>query len=206
MVKSRREEYADATKNALLDAAEAAFATRGFAATSLDDVAAAARVTKGALYHHFENKQALFEAVFLRLSEVMAARVGEVAASKRDPWNQLVAGMGAFLAMCEEGPYRRIAMEEGPAALGWDRWRELDDPYGFLPFRAALQYVADAGAIKHSSLDMLATMLFGAVSEAAMAIAKAPPSERTAVRRAAERTLATMLGAFRVPPGRIRQR
>jgi AcrR family transcriptional regulator len=206
MVKSRREEYADATKQALLDAAEESFASRGFAATSLDDVAAAARVTKGALYHHFENKQALFEAVFLRLSEQMAASVGEVAASKREPWNQALAGIGAFLAMCEEGRYRRIAMEEGPAALGWDRWRELDDPYGYAPLRAALQYLADAGVIKHTSLDMLATMLFGAVSEAAMAVAKAPPGERTAVRRAAERTVATMLGAFRVPPGRIRQR
>ena len=84
MVKSRRAEYADATKEALLEAAEVSFAERGFAATSLDDVAAAARVTKGALYHHFENKQHLFEAVFLRLEDTVVANTAAAASSKRD--------------------------------------------------------------------------------------------------------------------------
>jgi len=197
MVKSRREEYAETTKDALLDAAEAAFVERGFAATSLDDVAAAARVTKGALYHHFENKQRLFEAVFVRLEEAAIARTTEAATTKRDPWNQALAGLGAFLEMCEEDRFRRIVLEEGPAALGWHRWRELEEPYGISVLRAELQYMADAGVIRKASLDVLASMLYGALTEAAFAVSAAAPADRTATRRAAERTLATLLGGFR---------
>jgi AcrR family transcriptional regulator len=197
MVKSRREEYADSTKQALLDAAETAFVERGFAATSLDDVAAAARVTKGALYHHFENKQRLFEAVFLQLEDAMVAKTAEAATAKRDPWNQALAGIGSFLETCEDDRFRRIVLEEGPAALGWERWRELDDPYGISLLRGTLKYLADSGVINKTSLDMLASMLFGALTEAALAVSAAPPGERTATRRAAEKTFATMLGAFR---------
>jgi AcrR family transcriptional regulator len=202
MVKSRREEYADATKEALFDAAEAAFTDKGFAATSLDDVAAAARVTKGALYHHFENKQRLFEAVFVRLEEAAIARTAEAATSKRDAWNQALAGFGAFLEMCEEDRFRRIVLEEGPAALGWHRWRELEEPYGISLLRAELQYMADAGVIRKASLDMLASMLYGALTEAAFAVSSAAPADRTATRRAAEKTLATLLGGFRRLPAK----
>ena len=159
MVKSRRAEYADATREALLEAAEVSFAERGFAATSLDDVAAAARVTKGALYHHFENKQHLFEAVFLRLEDTVVVNTAAAASSKRDPFNQALAGFGGFLAMCEDDRFRRIVLEEGPAALGWKRWRELDEPYGISLLRATLQYLVDAGAIKKTSIDMLARSL-----------------------------------------------
>ena len=106
--------------------------------------------------------------------------------------------------MCEDDRFRRIVLEEGPAALGWKRWRELDEPYGISLLRVTLQYLVDAHAIKTTSIDMLASMLFGALTEAALAITSAAPEDRTATRRVAEKTLATMLGAFRAPSPRHR--
>jgi AcrR family transcriptional regulator len=199
MVKTRREEYAESTREALLDAAERAFVERGYAGASLDDVAAEARVTKGALYHHFANKQALFEAVFLRLDELIVARTAAAMSSStsRDPLRQALAGIGGFLELCEDTRFRRVVLEEGPAALGWARWRELDEPYGLAPINAALRQLVAAGVLSVGSVDVLARMLFGALMEAAMAIAHEEPSRRKATRSAVERSLATMLEGFR---------
>jgi AcrR family transcriptional regulator len=197
MVKSRREEYADATRAALLDAAEQAFVDRGYAGASLDDIAAEARVTKGALYHHFANKQALFEAVFLRLQEVAAVRTANAASAEQDPFHQARVGVAAFLDLCEDTRYRRVVLEEGPAALGWARWRELDEPFGLAPTEAAIRHMVEEGALVVDSVEVLARLLFGALTEAAMAIADASSAKRKATRRAAEQTLVTMLEGFR---------
>src|ERR1700704_452027 len=74
-VKSRREEYTEATRRALLDAAADLFATSGYAATSIEDVVSRARVTRGALYHHFRSKEDLFEAVYTELEEAAMVRI-----------------------------------------------------------------------------------------------------------------------------------
>src|SRR5919109_3664921 len=95
--KSRRELYSEATRAALLETARAMFAERGFARTSLDEIANATQVTRGAVYHHFESKQALFEAVLESLEKDMAERVVAAAAGQPDPWQAALAGLDAFL-------------------------------------------------------------------------------------------------------------
>src|SRR3954453_12873949 len=119
---TRREEYAAATRQAVLDSAAALFADRGFGGTSLDEVAKTARVTRGAVYHHFENKQALFLAVLEELDAQTMAAVGARSASAPSTWEAAIAGLDAFLDRCLDRRYQRVCFEEGPTALGFVAW------------------------------------------------------------------------------------
>ena len=96
VVKGRRQEYKELTRAALLDTAARQFAERGFAATTIDDVAAAARVSKGTVYYHFEDKAELFEAVFRDRQNRLVVTVAEaVARVNGGPWEQMDAGLDA---------------------------------------------------------------------------------------------------------------
>ena len=121
-------ERTEATTTALVDAARDLFARDGYAATSLDAVAAKARVTKGAVYHHFEGKQQLFEAVFMREVERLSALMPAVYASKRDPWDAFEACCRAFLEECLEPGLQRIMLLDALAAMGWDGVRRMEAP------------------------------------------------------------------------------
>ena len=123
---TRRQDYSSSTKRALLDNATELFAVHGYAGTSLDEVVAAARVTKGALYHHFPSKLALFESVFLRLQEKTTREIEKKINSSKDPWDRAQAGLRAFLEVCREPHFRRICLQEGPVALGHERWQEAE--------------------------------------------------------------------------------
>ena len=173
-VKSRREEAVDATRAALLDSALRHFTERGFAATSLDDVVREARVTKGALYHHFKGgKLALFEAVFeevdLRLAEQIMAQVPPDAG----PWEVVHAGLDAYLEGCADPVVRRIMFQEGPVALGWARWRELDGCSARDLLSGAVQGLLDAGEIRPQPVELLTRLLFTTLGEAGMSVAEA---------------------------------
>src|SRR2546429_9158214 len=122
-VRSRRELYSEATRAALLDEATRLFAARGYAGTSLEDVAAASQVTRGAVYHHFDGKQALFEAV-LDAQETRAIARITAAATAADPLDAARQALDAFLDQCCDPVYGRLVWLEGPTALGWHRWRE----------------------------------------------------------------------------------
>jgi Transcriptional regulator len=117
-VKSRREQYSDATREALLETATEMFGSRGFGGTSLDDIATATRVTRGAVYHHFASKQAVFEEVLESLEMRMVQRVTEAAAREPHPWDAAMAGLEAFLDHCCDPIYGRLCWQEGPVALG----------------------------------------------------------------------------------------
>src|SRR3954471_24173919 len=106
--KSRRELYSESTRAALLETASAMFVERGYAQTSLDDIATATQVTRGAVYHHFESKRALFEVVFIDLEKQMVERVLAAASAHDDPWAAAMAGLGTFLDCCEQAVYGRL--------------------------------------------------------------------------------------------------
>ena len=129
-VRSRRELYSEATRAALLDEATRLFATRGYAGTSLEDVAVASQVTRGAVYHHFDGKQALFEAV-LDAQETRAITRITAAATADDPLNEALQALDAFLDQCCDPVYGRLVWLEGPTALGWHRWRECEQKYAY---------------------------------------------------------------------------
>jgi AcrR family transcriptional regulator len=175
--RSRREEYSDATRAALVASAGHLFAAQGYTATSLDDVAADARVTKGALYHHFSGKQALFAAVFESL-EVAAVRLIRAAVQGEDDlWAGALAATRAYLTICA-GEHGRLVVQEGPVALGWSTWHEHEERYGLGVTREIVQALVDAGEAPQLPVEMLARMVFGMHLAAAHAIVAAHDKQR----------------------------
>ena len=173
-VKTLREEAVDATRTALLDSAEALFAQKGFAATSLDEVVSAARVTKGALYHHFRGgKLAVFEAVFERADRRLADRIAAAVPADATLWELVEVGIDAYLEACTDPVLRRIMFQEGPVALGWSRWRELDGCASRELLAAAVSGLLEAGEIRPQPAPLLVRLLFTTLGEAGMSVAEA---------------------------------
>ncbi|MEV0668555.1 TetR/AcrR family transcriptional regulator [Actinomadura luteofluorescens] len=129
-VKGRRAEYKELTRSAVLDAAAALFADQGFTATTIDDVAQAARVSKGTVYYHFTDKAHLFEAVFRDRQERLAEDVAAAAMRHDRPWPRLDAALDAYLEGTVTDAAHRSLLQQAPAALGAERCRELDEQMG----------------------------------------------------------------------------
>jgi AcrR family transcriptional regulator len=180
-VKSRRELYSEATRAALLDEATALFAERGYAGTSLEDVALASRVTRGAVYHHFASKQALFEAVLDRQEARVTAEV-IAAASTADPWDAAMLALDTYLTHCCDPVYGRLVWLEGPAALGWRRWRECEKDYAYGLVERFIRDLVDGGYLRDAAFDSLVRFSFWMLGGAGLAVAEAPPEDKPRVR------------------------
>lgn len=197
-VKSRRAEYAEVTRAAIVGAAIARFSADGFARTSIDAIAETARVTKGGIYHHFRDKAELFEAAFVAMEERLLAKVQERVAGIEDPWDLMAAGIDLFLAECCHQDFRRIALQDAPAALGWSRWKEIEERYFLGLVTAALDGLAAAGLIEVPSGDLTARVLLGALAEAGLAVAAADDPNRERARAA--RLLTRLLHGLHAEP------
>ncbi len=169
-----QKERSEATTASLVSAARALFAARGFADTSIEDVLNAASVTRGALYHHFDSKTALFRAAFEEQEKILTLAVAHAAAAKRGAWPAFRAGCEAFLEACLDPDTQRIILIDAPAVLGWDVMREIESRYALALLRAGLEAMMKEGKLARRPIDTLASILLGALSEAAMAIARAP--------------------------------
>ena len=180
-VKSRREMYSEATRAALLDTATALFAERGYAGTSLEDVASASQVTRGAVYHHFASKQALFEAV-LELQEARVTAEVLAAASAPDPWDAALLALDAYLTHCCDPVYGRLVWLEGPAALGWHRWRECEKNYAYGLVERFIRDLVEAGYLEDRAFDSLVQFSFWMLGGAGLAVAEAPAADRPRLR------------------------
>ena len=180
-VKSRRELYSEATRAALLDEATTLFAERGYAGTSLEDVASASRVTRGAVYHHFASKQALFEAV-LDLQEERATTEIVAAAAAANPWDAAMLALDAYLSHCCDPVYGRLVWLEGPAALGWHRWRECEKKYSYGLVEQFIRDLVEGGHVDGRAFDSLVQFSFWMLGGAGLAVAEAPPEDKPRVR------------------------
>ena len=164
-----------ATRAALVGAARPLFAERGYAAVGTEEIVRAAGVTRGALYHHFGGKEALFLAVFEQVEEELLEQIGErVAASgATDPLAALRAGLDEMLALAADPGLAQITLLDAPAVLGWEQWREVGWRYGMGLTEAVLQAAVEAGEIRDQPLRPLAHVLLGALDEAALYVARA---------------------------------
>jgi AcrR family transcriptional regulator len=176
---SRRAQYSASTRKALVRSATKLFAERGYAGTSLDEVVARARVTKGALYHHYQGKQALFEAVFDQVEQKAQATIAKRIAKVRDPWERALEGLRGYLEVCEDPTYRRIVIQEGPVRLGFDRWREAEErmTYGLMS-DIVRGLLADFDA-PDRVVETFSQIFFGAVSSAGLWVADSDDPEQT---------------------------
>jgi AcrR family transcriptional regulator len=137
-VKTLRERQAEATRQLLVSVARQLFAERGYAATSIEEIIQGAGVARGALYHHFSGKDALFRAVYDEVQADIATRVVAAALAVPEPWEAVRAGLSAFLDACLEGEFRRIVVLDSVPVLSQDMWD---------------------GVIEHNELPMLRTVL-----------------------------------------------
>jgi AcrR family transcriptional regulator len=174
-------ERSEATVSELLAAARDRFAHDGYAGTSLDAIAAAAGVTKGALYHHFSGKRDLFLAVFEEEQRRLVGMVAEAYSGQEDPWDAFYEGCRAYLEASADPAVQRIVALDAPSALGWDTVREIETQTSFGSIVAGLKRAMKAGRIPERPAEPLAHLLFGAIGEGAMAIATAD-DQRKALR------------------------
>jgi AcrR family transcriptional regulator len=135
-------------------------------------------VTRGALYHHFANKQDLFRATFEEIEHELTERVAAAAMTAKDPIEALHYGCREFLDATMDPVVQRIVLLDAPAVLGWQTWRELDARYGLGLVIFALKAAMDAGAIARQPVEPLAHMLLAALNEAAMLMAGAADTDR----------------------------
>jgi len=180
-VKSRQAQHSASTRAALLRVARRMFAEHGYSATATEEVVRRARVTRGALYHHFRDKKALFIAVMDEEQKKLAAQALEVAAAQPDPWSALIASANAFLDACLDPAVQQIVLIDAPAVLGLEQWRESDQSYYLANTKAAIEAAIDLGLVQRQPVAPLAHIIFGALNEAAMLIAHA--DDEVAARR-----------------------
>jgi AcrR family transcriptional regulator len=172
---------AAATKAAIVEAARRAFAEHGYAATTLGAVAAAAGVTKGALYHHFADKRALFQAVFVELEAELDARCRSAAAAADTPLGAFVAGCEAWLDVATTPAYQRIAVVDAPAVLGVAEWHAIDTALGLATIEGGLRALHRAGLLAAPATPARAVVLFGALTEAGLSLARGDGPDRQAL-------------------------
>jgi AcrR family transcriptional regulator len=164
-----------ATREALVAAARRLFGAQGFAEVSTDAIAAEAGVTRGALYHQFADKVALFDAVVDAVEADIAARLaGEAAAAGvSDPVEGMRQAVRVWLEICIEPEIHRIALIDGPSVLGWAHWREVCQRHVFGLVQAVLTQGMEMGRIRPQPVRPLAHAFMGASDEAALYVAEA---------------------------------
>jgi len=192
-------EQADATRSALLAAARELFTDRGYAATSTTEIVARAGVTRGALYHHFPAKHDLFRAVFEQLEAEVTDHVAHEALAGADPLEQLRVGSRAYLDVCLDPAVQRVVLVEGPSVLGWETWQEIESRYGYGLVVAGVEAAMAAGLVDTQPVAPLAHVLFGALTEAGMVVARAgdPRAARAEMDEAMDRLLDGLRSARR---------
>jgi AcrR family transcriptional regulator len=170
--KDRREAQGDATRLALLSAARELFGDSGYAATSIEEVAARANVTKGAVYHHFGGKANLFQQVY---EQVMREVSDQVVSRFNEPdhWVALTSGCQLMIDAQLDPAVRRIALHDARSVLSWDVVHLIESRYGAVGIRGALRKAMHGGVVEPQPLRPLALLLAGALSEACFYVADA---------------------------------
>ena len=178
-----RAERAEATRGELVRVARELFAERGYGGVGTEEIVRRARVTRGALYHHFRDKRDLFRAVHEELEQGLVEEITARIAGIEDPIELLETATRAFLDACTDPAMIQIALVDAPNVLGWSEWREIDAKYGLGLTTMGLQLAMDSGALEHHDTRVLGHLVLGALGEAAMLIgnAKDPKAARAEV-------------------------
>jgi len=192
-----------ATRGALLGAARELFAAGGYAGVSTEELVRRAGVTRGALYHHFEGKRDLFRALVEELEGELEEIVLGVArgALERsgDAAEAYAAGFDAFLDACARPEIGRVLFVDGPSALGWEEWHEIDARYALAQTEAGLRALISAGRMEDRPVEPLARLLHGASIEAALYVTAA--GDKEGAKREVREAMGLLLGAAGIGSG-----
>ncbi len=174
MVK-RTKSDADKTREGLLESAAHYFSQQGYADTSIAEICERAGTTKGALFHHFENKEALFLAVWTKLQTDMdeeARKAAFSARSLKDPYAAFLAGCRTYLKWASRADYQQIVLTDGPAVLGIAGWYESDHHLGNRNVESGIRYLAKKGIVAPENVKALAIMVQSALNGCGFALAR----------------------------------
>lgn len=195
-VKPLRARQAEATRALLIDVARESFTERGYGATSIDDIIQQAGVARGALYHHFSGKEALFRAVYETVEGEVVTRVLEAAAAETSPWDSVRAGLSAFLDACLEPSFRRIVVLDSVSVLQ-SKVLELGvDPVELPMLRTVLTPLLGTTTFEGMAIDALTYVSLGGLYGASLYIARAsdPLAARAEVDLVLDRLISGLLG------------
>ncbi|HEV2297325.1 MAG TPA: TetR/AcrR family transcriptional regulator [Candidatus Acidoferrales bacterium] len=191
-------EKAASTKTKIIAVARRLFASRGYEGTSTEAVLDRSHVSRGALYHHFENKEALFAAVLEAVEVDITDATASVRANVTDPVEALQRGFNRFLELACETEVRQIVLIDAHSVLGWQKWREIEERYGLGRLKQALKLVAATGRIREDMVDVFAHILLASLIEVAFLVARSPDPRaaaktgRKAIKEFLERVLAAL--------------
>ncbi|MCT6924221.1 TetR/AcrR family transcriptional regulator [Metasolibacillus sp.] len=172
MKRSKEESYETISK--LKGIARKHFAEHGYAATVLDEIVEEANLTRGAIYHHFGSKKGLFLAVLESIQSEVAEKVESEAAKSEDLWDQLILGCHAFVTAAVEEKNKQILLIDGPAVLGWETWRSMDEKGSMRLLYEQLEMMQHQGYFESISIKALTHILSGALNESVLWIAQMP--------------------------------
>jgi AcrR family transcriptional regulator len=193
-VKPLRVRQAEATRSLLIDVARENFTEHGYAATSIDDIIQQAGVARGALYHHFPGKEALFRAVYEAVEGEVVARVMQAAASQASPWDAVRAGLSAFLDACLEPAFRRIVVLDSVSVLQANVLKVGTDPVELPMLRTVLGPLLSTTTFAGIAVDALTYVALGGLYGASLYIARA--SDPLGARAEVNLVLDTLIGGL----------
>ncbi|GED66351.1 TetR family transcriptional regulator [Brevibacillus reuszeri] len=177
-MKTSKAEQAKLTISKLTEVARDFFTTYGYADAAMEDLVKKAGLTRGALYHHFGNKEGLFMAILDLVQKEIAERVETEAGKSSDPWEQLLLGCLAFVSAAVENQNRRILLIDGPSVVGWEAWRKMDEQHSMRLLREQLEDMAQQGYLKSFSINAMTHLLSGAMNEGVLWVAQMPDQEQ----------------------------
>lgn len=181
----------------LIEVATKLFAERGYEDTSIETVLEEASVSRGSLYHHFKNKEALFEAVLEAIENDVGLRVMEAAAAATDPKAILRSGALAWVQLAGDPVVQRVLLIDAPAVLGWERWRALEERHALGLIRDVLGAIAEQGDLDAHLIDVFAHVILASINEIALLVARSDQPDREAElgADAIDEVLSRLLGA-----------
>jgi AcrR family transcriptional regulator len=186
----------EATRDALLKAARELFGSNGYAETSLDAIAGAAGVTKGAVYHHFSGKEELFALVFEQVKRELSSHLAQVLQGA-DPWESLVSACRTYVETHTDPAVQRIVLLDARSVLSHEDWRKVDSQWGAVIFRAAFRRAVSREIVVPLPLETLALIVTGALAEACLIVANS--QDPAAARAEALSVIEQLLQGLRSP-------
>ena len=166
-----------ATRDQLIEMATRLFTEHGYEGSSIEAVLSAAGVSRGALYHHFAGKEALFEAVVDAVSERITAELTEAVSGCADPLDALRTAALAWVDLAADPVVQRVMLVDAPSVFGWERWRAMDGGRTLGTMQAMLQAVSDTGRLPANLVTPFSHMILASLDELVLVIARSPDSE-----------------------------
>ena len=198
MSTGKKAQQSETTRAELVAVARRLFSERGYAETPTEELVRQAGMTRGALYHHFKDKRALFEAVFEDVEQSLMMKIGSSVDPKANAWQRLLNACNLFLDACLDRDVQQIVLIDGPSVLNWDGWREIEERYALGAIIAMLQASIDEGFLAPQPVEPLAHLVLASVNEAGMVIAKS--DDVKAARKEVGASFERLLNGLRTVP------